>query len=132
MNQTLRSAKKVRNLIDTSTIHYNPTGPGDYTLPSTFGELPPPRKSEKAIRFENVVKKNPSHSIGVPINNSRIYLNNMQSFHSLAAPPLGTYDPVNVKSPSFEDKARLKLLRAYKFNPYIQSRKSLASTQNQS
>ena len=31
-------------LIDMGTIHYNPTGPGDYNVPSSFGELPPPRK----------------------------------------------------------------------------------------
>ena len=34
-------------LIDTETIHYNPTGPGDYTLPSTFGNLPKPTKKNK-------------------------------------------------------------------------------------
>ena len=99
-------------------FHINPTGPGDYSLPSSFGELPPPRVSDKAKRFEMVVKKPPSYSIGVPINDTRIYTNNLASFHSLGAPPLGTYNPIDPMSTSFEDKAKLKLIRANRFNPY--------------
>ena len=125
----------MRNLIDTHTIHYNPTGPGDYNLPSSFGELPPPRTSEKAVLAAHVVKKKPAYSIGVPINNNRIYLNNMQALHGVEAPPLGTYNPVNPNNSSFEDKANLKLMRASKWNPYSggsslngASRKSLTSS----
>jgi len=44
--------ERMQALIDTSTIHYNPTGPGDYTLPSSFGELPPPRSTIKAARAD--------------------------------------------------------------------------------
>lgn len=115
----LRSANKVRNLIDTSSIHYNPTGPGDYTIPSVFGELPPPRQSEKAIRFEHALKKPPSYSIGARFNDKRVYVNNLEACHSLETPPLGTYDPVNVVNPSLEDKIRLKLLRAQMSKPYL-------------
>ena len=119
--------------MDTNTIHYNPTGPGDYTLPSSFGELPPPRAAEKSTLAKNVVKKPPAYSIGVPINNNRIYLNNMQSMHSVNSPPLGTYNPVDPNSTSFEDKAKIKLMRSSKWNPYqvgsqqTASRKSLNS-----
>ena len=133
MTQVNRSQKRMKNIMDTNTIHYNPTGPGDYTLPSSFGELPPPRTSEKAILSTNVVKKPPAYSIGVPINNNRIYLNNLQSMHSVNAPPLGTYNPIDPNSTSFEDKAKMKLMRASRWNPYqagsqqTASRKTLAS-----
>ena len=119
MQEALRSEKKVRHLIDISSIHYNPTGPGDYTLPSTFGELPPPRHREKAVLAGNVVRKPPSYTIGVPINDPRVYRNNLQSLHGVNAPPLGSYDPIDPKNSSFEDKARLKLLRAQRFSPYF-------------
>ena len=66
----------MRALIDVNTIHYNPTGPGDYTLPSAFGELPPPRLNKKGHRFNNVMKKPPSYSIGLPDRIDRIYRNN--------------------------------------------------------
>ena len=66
----------------------------------------------------NVVKKPRAYPIGVPINNNRIYLNNLQSMHSVNAPPLGTYNPVDPNSNSFEDKAKLKLMRSTKWNPY--------------
>ena len=118
MSTVNRSEKRMRNLIDTHTIHYNPTGPGDYNLPSSFGELPPPRASEKATLAKNVVKNTKSYSIGFPINNNRIYVNNLASFHSIGAPPLGTYNPIDPKNSSFEDKAKLKLIRATKWNPY--------------
>ena len=108
----------MRHLIDTHTIHYNPTGPGDYTLPSSFGELPPPRASEKAIVHRNVVKNTKSYSIGMPINDGRIYVNNMAALHSVGAPPLGTYNPIDPKNSSFEDKAKLKMIRSSKWNPY--------------
>ena len=118
MGQVNRTDKRMRHLMDTNNIHYNPTGPGDYTLPSSFGELPPPRTSEKAAMALNVVKKPRAYPIGVPINNNRIYLNNLQSMHSVNAPPLGTYNPVDPNSNSFEDKAKLKLMRSTKWNPY--------------
>ena len=118
MTQVNRSQKRMKNLMDTNNIHYNPTGPGDYTLPSSFGELPPPRASEKATLAKNVVKKPPAYSIGVPINNNRIYQNNLQSMYSVNAPPLGSYNPIDPNSTSFEDKAKMKLMRASRWNPY--------------
>ena len=30
-------------LFNTPKVAYNPTGPGDYNLPSSFADLPPPR-----------------------------------------------------------------------------------------
>ena len=114
----------MRNLIDLNEFHYNPTGPGDYNLPSSFGELPPPRANEVGKRLEQIVKKPPAYSIGVPIKDTRILSNDMvalqSSFHSIGAPPLGTYNPIDPKKSSFEDKAKLKLMRASnRFNPYM-------------
>ena len=36
----------------------------------------------------------------------------MHTLHSVEAPPLGTYEPVNPKHSGFEDKARLNLIRS--------------------
>jgi len=43
LRESIRSTKKSKNkvamsLINTRSIRYNPTGPGDYNLPSLFGE----------------------------------------------------------------------------------------------
>lgn len=64
-----------------------------------------------------MLKKPPSYSIGVPINDKRVYVNNLEASYSLEAPPLGSYNPVNVLNPSLEDKIRLKLLRASTSKP---------------
>ena len=115
----MRSENKIRKLIDTKSIHYNPTGPGDYNLPSSFGELPPPRQRDGKAKVSNqAVKKIPAFTIGLPIDDKRVFENNLNSLHSLGSPPLGIYDPIDPRNSSFEDKARLRNLKATKFNPY--------------
>ena len=116
MTKQERSVQKVRALIDTSTIHYNPTGPGDYNLPSSFGELPPPRVKDKAAsRADHVLVTKPSFSIGVPIDEARMYTSNGQACYTFKgpnSPPIGIYDPVDPRYSNFEDKAKLNLIRA--------------------
>ena len=64
-----------------------------------------------------MLKKPPSYSIGLPAENEkRVYRNNLHSMHSLEAPPLGIYNPVDPKNPNFEAKARLNLIRASRWN----------------
>ena len=57
-------------LINTKALRYNPAGPGDYNIPSGFGELPPVKaaKQTKSAFYSDrnqslVLKKNPSFSI---------------------------------------------------------------------
>ena len=108
-----KSARRLNELIDTSTIHYNPAGPGDYNLPSSFGELPKPRsKAPKTNRAGSVIKTKPSFSLGNRIEDTRVFTNNLDALYSKDSPPLGVYDPVNPSKNSFEDKAKLNLIRA--------------------
>ena len=89
-------------MINTNTIHYNPTGPGDYEIPSIFGKLPPPRKNRNLAQFNStfqgsdkiLVKNNPSFSIGHRIENSRVYKNNMANFLGIDTPGVGHYTPI--------------------------------------
>ena len=103
----------MKALIDINTIHYNPTGPGDYNLPSSFGVLPPPRKKSLApIGDQKVLATKPRFSLGGRIEDKRVFENNLHSLHSSDAPPLGSYDPVNPRGGGFEDNAKLDLIRA--------------------
>ena len=111
-------------LLDTETIHYNPTGPGDYNLPSSFGQLPPPRKKSQAtLGDQSVLATKPRFSIGGRINDGRVFENNLNALHGKGAPPLGLYEPVNPRAGGFEDKAKLDMIRAKRWNP-DQSRNS--------
>ena len=126
VGKQMRSLQRMQALVDTSTIHYNPTGPGDYNLPSSFGNLPPPRQKKKLSPLagdgsgEKVFfHSKPSFSMGQKINDNRVFKNNLHTLHSVEAPPLGSYEPVNPKHSGFEDKARLNLIRSVRqpWNP---------------
>ena len=116
-------------MINTSTIHYNPTGPGDYELPSTFGKLPPPKKSRaRNLSMRNdptasiymqknnkqLVKNNPSFSIGHKIEDTRVYKNYMNQFLGHDTPGVGQYSPIKE---GLEDKAIIRKLKK-KYNMY--------------
>ena len=75
--QTPQRTNKSKPLINTRALRYNPAGPGDYNLPSAFGELPPvkaPHETRSSFyknRKQSVaVKANPSFSIGGRIDNN--------------------------------------------------------------
>ena len=51
------------------------------------------------------------------INDNRVFENNLNSLHGKNAPPLGSYDPVNPGQGGFEDKAKLDLIRAKRWDP---------------
>ena len=93
-NSPIRNNPQIR----TDTIHYNPTGPGDYEVPSVFGKLPAPRKRKRnASGFtgsyqgndKQLVKNNPSFSIAHRIENSRVFKNNMNNFLGVDTPGIG-------------------------------------------
>ena len=96
-----------RPLINTKALRYNPAGPGDYNIPSSFGELPPVRSHNsvdprgKALRESNVLKKNPSFSMAARIENNRVLKSHMQKFIGVGTPGVGTYDPLKA---GLEDK----------------------------
>ena len=71
-------------LINTKALRYNPAGPGDYNIPSSFGELPPvrntsidPRSTIWKQKESNVLKKNPSFSMAARINNNQVIKSHM-------------------------------------------------------
>ena len=64
-------------LVNTNALRYNPSGPGDYNIPSVFGELPPvkaPNQTKSSFyhsrKDSNVLKKNPSFSIQHRLHNN--------------------------------------------------------------
>ena len=107
-------------LINTKALRYNPSGPGDYNIPSSFGQLPPVRgqSGEHVLnrKESNVLKKNPSFSMGARIENNRVFKSHMQKFMGLGTPGVGTYDPLQE---GLEDKRKLKMLK--RLNMYAAS-----------
>ena len=106
-------------LIDTESIHYNPTGPGDYEIPSAFGNLPKPRKqmrnrhrstmnSLKAKDNKVLVKENPKFTIGQRIENSRVFANNMNNFLGVDTPGVGHYSPIKG---GLEDSTKMQRIK---------------------
>ena len=44
-------------------------------------------------------------------------MNNMDALYSKESPAIGHYDPVNPNRSTFEDKAKLNLIRAARWDP---------------
>ena len=96
-------------------MRYNPAGPGDYNLPSAFGELPPvkaPHETRSSFyknrKHSVAVKANPSFSIGGRINNNQVIKSHMQKFQGIDTPGVGHYDPLKE---TFEDTHKKKLMK---------------------
>ena len=45
----------------------------------------------------------------------------MSKFIGSQGPPLGTYDPIDPKNPSFEEKAKLSFIRSSRWNLHQKS-----------
>ena len=52
----------------------------------------------------------------MPIDNNRIYRNDMSKFIGSQGPPLGTYDPIDPNKSGFEEKAKLSFIRSSRWN----------------
>ena len=52
----------------------------------------------------------------MPIDNNRIYRNDMSKFIGSHGPPLGTYDPIDPNKSGFEEKAKLSFIRSSRWN----------------
>ena len=82
-------------LINTKALRYNPAGPGDYNIPSGFGELPPVKAAKQtksafySDRHSVVLKKNPSFSIQHRLNNNQVIKSNLQMFQGVDTPGVG-------------------------------------------
>ena len=62
-----------------------------------------------------------AHQIGMPIDNNRIYRNDMSKFIGSHGPPLGTYDPIDPNKSGFEEKAKLSFIRSSRWNLHQKS-----------
>ena len=117
---TPQRTKNSKPLVNTKALRYNPAGPGDYNLPSVFGDLPPvkvPLETRNSFyknrKESNIMKKNPSFSIGGRIENNQIIKSHMQKWNGIDTPGVGSYDPLK---DTFEDKLKKKVMRRQNIN----------------
>ena len=86
--QTPQRTNMSKPLINTKAMRYNPAGPGDYNIPSQFGEFPPVKAAtrSKNLSFQRTkegsqaLKKNPSFSIQRRLHNNQVIPANLQMF----------------------------------------------------
>ena len=131
--QTQKRTNLSKPLINTRALRYNPAGPGDYNIPSQFGEFPPVKAAtrSKNLSFHRskegsqAHKKNPSFSIQRRFYNNQVIPANMQMFQGVETPGVGTYDPLKE---TIEDKKKTKAMK--RLNMYNQVMARANKSQN--